>query len=247
MLKKKLPIHFGKKSILFVVIGVILLAVDLILKDVVERAELSGNSWNFDVIPSFIYVRGLTYNSGAAFSFLANASWGQVFLIAFTIIMVLALIALFLFVPEKYILIKLALSMIIAGAIGNLVDRIAMQKVRDFVWVNMFGKLACCNFADFWIVFGTIIAAIDVLFIADFAVFPLRKSVREAQKRKNEEASKGEGNGTVQENSVVENNKTAQNNNTNQENTAENPQEVSAKNTTETEQKNKPETIKNKD
>jgi lipoprotein signal peptidase len=134
-------------------------------------------------------VRGLSYNTGAAFSFLANKEWGQIFLIVFTFIMLAALIFLYLILPEKYVLLKLALSLIVAGAIGNLVDRIAFRQVRDFVWVNIFGFPANCNFADFWIVFGTILAAIDILFIADFSVFPLRKSVREEQKKAKEEAN----------------------------------------------------------
>jgi signal peptidase II len=167
----------------------LLIAVDLILKAVVENAYQSGNDWNFVVIPNLIEVRGLSYNTGAAFSFLANKEWGQIFLIVFTFIMLAALIFLYLILPEKYVLLKLALSLIVAGAIGNLVDRIAFRQVRDFVWVNIFGFPANCNFADFWIVFGTILAAIDILFIADFSVFPLRKSVREEQKKAKEEAN----------------------------------------------------------
>jgi hypothetical protein len=40
---------------------------------------------------------------------------------------------------------------------------------------------ACCNFADFWIVFGIIIAAIDMLFLNEWAVIPLTKKARMAQ------------------------------------------------------------------
>ncbi|MDE7401102.1 MAG: hypothetical protein K2N17_03510, partial [Clostridia bacterium] len=56
------------------------------------------------------------------------------------------------------------------------------QSVREFVWVNIFGSWACCNYADFWIVFGVIYAVIDILFINEWAVFPLTKSAKAAAK-----------------------------------------------------------------
>ena len=81
--------------------------------------------------------------------------------------------------------------MITAGAIGNLVDRIAYREVRDFVGINMFGRMVSCNFADFWIVFGTVIAVVDMLFINEWAVFPLTKKAKAAQKAR-EQAEKAE-------------------------------------------------------
>lgn len=77
--------------------------------------------------------------------------------------------------------------MIIAGAVGNLIDRIAYRSVRDFVELNMFGNMVACNFADFWIVIGTVIAVIDMLFINELSVFPLTKKAKEAQAKRRDE------------------------------------------------------------
>jgi signal peptidase II len=182
--KNKYKISFGKISIIMVAVAAILLATDIITK-VCEEAF----NWNFTVIPNLISVESGHRNSGAAFSFLADAAWGQTFLIVVTFVMLIVLIGAFLFLPERFVLLKLAVAMLIAGAVGNLIDRIAFGNVRDFVWVNMLGKWACCNFADFWIVFAVVIAVIDLLFLNEWAVLPLTKKAKQAQAAKKEQTA----------------------------------------------------------
>jgi signal peptidase II len=179
MQTKKIKINIGKISFIMMAVFAVLLATDLITKECAVKYE-----WNFIVIKNFIEVVPVQLNSGAAFSFLYNKEWGQAFFIAVTVVMLVPLIAAFIFLPERFIVLKLALAMVIAGAVGNLVDRIAFQEVRDFVWVNMLGKWACCNFADFWIVFGVAIAVIDMLFFNEWSVFPLTKKARAAQEER---------------------------------------------------------------
>ena len=77
--------------------------------------------------------------------------------------------------------------MIVSGAIGNLIDRIAYHQVRDFVGINMFGNMVYCNFADFWITFGTVLAILDIMFLNEFAIVPLTKKAKEAQAKKKED------------------------------------------------------------
>jgi len=185
---KKLRVHIGLKSIILIGVCIVLILIDLLTKIFEERYN-----WNFIVIPNFIEVEGgsVHRNPGCAFSFLANASWGQSFLIAMTFILLAVLIAVYIFLPERFTLIKVALSMIIAGAIGNLIDRLAYRQVRDFVGVNMFGNMVFCNFADFWITFGTALAILDIMFLNEFALFPLTKKAKEAQaKHKENEENK---------------------------------------------------------
>lgn len=180
---KKLKIHYGKFGIILTALCVVLIFADLITKYLEEKF-----SWNFwhdnKALNWLIYVESGHRNDGAAFSFLAGQ---QGFLIAVTCIMLIALIAVFLLTPNRFKALKIAITMIIAGAIGNLVDRIMLNEVRDFVWINIFGNFACCNFADFWIVLGAILAAVDVLFLNELAVIPLTKAAKEAQKKQKEE------------------------------------------------------------
>lgn len=173
--KFKLKIHFGKVSAILIAVFVVLLTVDLVLKSCEEVYN-----WNFKVIPGLIYVENGSRNTGAAFSFLSDTEWGRIFFIVITFIMLIVMIAAFLLLPERFVGLKVALVMVAAGALGNLIDRLAFQSVRDFVWVNIFGSWACCNFADFWIVFGVIYAVIDILFINEWAVFPLTKAAKAA-------------------------------------------------------------------
>ena len=184
---KKLKVNVGWKSLILIGVCVVLILVDLLTKIFEERY-----GWNFIVIPHFIEVESGSRNPGCAFSFLANASWGQPFLIVMTFILLVALIAVFIFLPERFTLLKVALCLIVAGAIGNLIDRIAYREVRDFVGVNMFGKMVSCNFADFWIVFGTLVAVVDMLFLNEWSVFPLTKKAKEAQKARDEQEVKAE-------------------------------------------------------
>ncbi len=96
--------------------------------------------------------------------------------------------------PNRFVVLKVAVSLIISGAIGNLVDRLAFRFVRDWFGLNMFGNIAYCNFADFWIVIGAIIAVIDLLFLNEWAVFPLTQKAKAAQQaKKEEEAAKAAG------------------------------------------------------
>ncbi len=180
--------HFGKVSIILIAVCAALIALDLILK-YFEEAQ----SWNFTVIPGFIWVESGHRNPGAAFSFLANADWGQTFLSVFTVVLLAVIIAAFVFIPERFVLLKTALAMIVAGAIGNLVDRLWLSEVRDFVWVGIGSWGAYCNFADFFIVFGVIIAVIDFLFLNEWALIPLTKRAKAAREREKQKEQQEDG------------------------------------------------------
>ena len=108
-------------------------------------------------------------NTGAAFSFLADASgWQRYFFIALASI-VSAGITYWIWTERrhgKFILIA-GLSLILGGAIGNLVDRIALGYVTDFIQV-WFGDWAFPSFnvADSAITVGAALLIIDSLFFS---------------------------------------------------------------------------------
>jgi len=90
-----------------------------------------------DVIPSvlrFTYVE----NRGAAFGMLADNRW--VFLVISTVAIVAMLIYLWKFRPDSK-LACLAMSMIIAGGVGNMIDRIRLGYVVDFIDFCALGEL----------------------------------------------------------------------------------------------------------
>lgn len=97
----------------------------------------------------------LTYqqNTGAAFSILRDK---QLFLIILTSIVILGVIILMLTKRVKKPVYVWSFSLIIAGGIGNLIDRIAHGYVVDFIDFRII-KFAVFNFADICAVVGTII------------------------------------------------------------------------------------------
>ena len=106
----------------------------------------------------------LTYNKGAAFSFLASASgWQKHFL---TVIGIGAsLFILYLLARHgSQRLFSLALAMILGGAIGNVIDRLAYGHVIDFLDFHVGGwHWPAFNVADSAIVGGAILLVLDEL------------------------------------------------------------------------------------
>jgi signal peptidase II len=113
------------------------------------------------VINNFFYLRHLQ-NKGAAFSILGGKT---LFLVIFTSIIIVALIYYLIKYKEKFL--RLSLALIIGGALGNLFDRIFNHgSVIDFIEFH-FGSYAfpTFNIADSFVVVGTILLAIYVIFI----------------------------------------------------------------------------------
>ena len=94
----------------------------------------------------------LVHNSGAAFSFAAGRTW---MLTLFTVVVIGALIVLGRRVHRLSS--KLAIALLVGGAIGNLIDRLTAEPgfgvghVTDFI---AYGTWFVGNVADIWIVLG---------------------------------------------------------------------------------------------
>lgn len=177
MIKKKIKPHIGVLSL--ILIGVILL---LIASDLVTKYLEETYHWNKVIIPNFIAINCCKRNPGCAFSLLNdNPEVGQPILITVTFIMLAVVAFMFVVLPERFIVLKISASLIIAGAIGNLVDRLVLHEVRDWFGLNMFGSMTSCNLADFFIVIGAILAVVDLLFLNEWAVFPLTKKAKKLQ------------------------------------------------------------------
>jgi signal peptidase II len=96
-------------------------------------------------------------NTGAAFGTFQGMSG------VFTILAIIVsgvIIYYFPRVPRQDWLLRLALSLQLGGAVGNLIDRIRYGTVTDFVSV---GSFAIFNVADSCITIGTVLLALDLL------------------------------------------------------------------------------------
>lgn len=116
-------------------------------------------------------------NHGAAFGILQNKQ--LVFVIAGIIIMVFFLIILYKMpFDKKYVHLNIFLSMIIGGAIGNMIDRIQNNYVIDFIYFKII-NFPVFNVADCYVTISTIALAVLILFYykeEDLVVFGFKKS-----------------------------------------------------------------------
>lgn len=107
-------------------------------------------------------------NRGAAFGMFQNKKLILVFL---TLIIILA-ISVFLFKNYNRLSIVsiMSLSLIIGGAIGNLIDRIVRGYVVDFISYTFFNgyDFPVFNVADICVVSGCILMIISLFFTKDF-------------------------------------------------------------------------------
>ena len=121
-----------------------------------------------DTHPIILNVFHLTYveNTGAAFSLFANM---QAFLILVTLMFTLVL-AYVLFNTSKInsnLWVNFSLSLIIGGAIGNLIDRLRLNYVIDFIDFR-FINFAIFNFADIFVVCGSLSLLLALIINKEF-------------------------------------------------------------------------------
>jgi len=107
----------------------------------------------------------LAYNTGAAFSFLADSSGWQRWLFALIAVVVSAVLVIWLKrLGRNDTWLAIALALVLGGALGNLYDRIALGHVIDFVLVHWDNRwyFPAFNFADSSITVGAIMLALDM-------------------------------------------------------------------------------------
>lgn len=107
----------------------------------------------------------LHYNTGAAFSFLSDAGgWQRWFFILVSSGVSIALIVWIGLIKNQQRLLSFALVMILAGAVGNLVDRVLLGYVIDFVSLHWKGYyFPAFNVADTCITLGAASMLLDMV------------------------------------------------------------------------------------
>ena len=145
---------------IYAILAAVLVAVDQIVKYLVMTNIALGEH-----VPFLPYLLDLTYvtNTGAAFSIFSEHTWA----LALVSLVMSVLLALALWKGLfKHPLGKLTLTLLLAGAVGNLIDR----AFRGFV-VDMFNVLfmhfAVFNVADICVVVGGFLMVFYVLFLWD--------------------------------------------------------------------------------
>lgn len=143
---------------IWLIIVVLIVALDQATKYIIEKNIEFGSS--IPVIDNFFYISHWR-NTGAAWGIFQN---GRFFLIPLTIV-ISAVMAYYLYKTDNNLL-KLSISLILGGSIGNLIDRIWRTWVVDFLEFH-FGsyRFPIFNVADTFVVIGTALLAYYLLFI----------------------------------------------------------------------------------
>ena len=155
MKKKKTALSYTVISI----VCVLLLAADQITKKLIDERLPAGG---IDVIKNYFAIEKV-YNTGAAWGTFSNAT---AILSVISILMAAAL--LFAYVQADPNLVRLALGLLVSGAVGNVIDRIRLGYVIDFLsFYNTFGySFPVFNVADICVTGGTIGILIYLVFLS---------------------------------------------------------------------------------
>ena len=192
-----------------VLLFAILVFIDQITKIVADVyfGNVPSAAESIAIIPGVIELT-MEYNRGIAFSMFSGAGQaGKIAIVVGTALIMLAISVLYFKIDKRRTLLRIALVLIVAGGVGNLIDRIYYQVwdpatatgfrdgVRDMVRVDFkIMDFGVCNFADFFISGGAVLFILSLLFFDKDAIFPvgekykaLAKEAQEAEEKKKAE------------------------------------------------------------
>jgi len=142
----------------------LVLSVITIILDQWSKLAVDGSMKLYESIPitaffNLVYVR----NTGAAFSFLSDAGGWQRWLFAgLAFIISGILIAWITKLKQQEVLLAVSLSLVLGGAIGNLIDRVAYGYVIDFMDLYYYSwHWPAFNIADAAICLGVFLMVLE--------------------------------------------------------------------------------------
>lgn len=140
-------------------IVVFAIAIDLLSKYFIQKYFFGGGD-RIDIIKGVLSIT-YTENRGVAWGLFSGKTLG---IIITSVVFVVILVVWDIFNTDRHPLNYIGFSLILAGAIGNFVDRIFLGYVRDFIALD-FISFPIFNFADICITIGCVLYVIYILFI----------------------------------------------------------------------------------
>jgi signal peptidase II len=118
------------------------------------------NSPDVEIWSGVLHLRCIS-NDGAAFGMLDDKRW------LFMTVSTVVIIGMLIFMAAKHkslpIPLGIALSMVISGGIGNMIDRVALGYVVDFIYFVPI-DFPCFNVADSFVCIGAVLMFFVILF-----------------------------------------------------------------------------------
>lgn len=150
----------GSKAVLFFGVLFGILVLDIATKMLVQEYFMLHEQ--VDVVGDYVRLTYI-YNPGAAFGIHLGEHSRVIFLVL-SIVALAALVAMYWFTPAHNHLRLVAISLICAGAIGNLIDRIrSVDGVVDFIDIGVGAiRWPVFNVADMAVTAGAVILALSL-------------------------------------------------------------------------------------
>ena len=142
-------------------VSALVLVLDQLTKIYIDRTMELHSS--ITVIEGFFNITYLR-NKGAAFGILANSAWRLPFFLLVSTIAVAVILVVIKRLRDDQVLNADSLSLIFSGALGNLIDRVRLGEVIDFLDVHWKGHhWPAFNIADSAICVGVFLLAIEMI------------------------------------------------------------------------------------
>ena len=145
------------KYLLMGIIFVVALGIDLVTK------QLFCNISYTRIIPYLIAFQTNGGNTGAAFGIFSKST---TFLIICSVVIVAVMIFVDILMKSNGKTYTIGFALILAGAIGNFVDRISLGYVRDFIMFDFWKIFPIFNFADCCVVIGAVLVCVHFIFLS---------------------------------------------------------------------------------
>lgn len=107
-----------------------------------------------------VYVK----NKGAAFGILKDSKYFLIF-ITLIIISVISIWSCIRMEENNSSIFNISCCLIIGGSIGNLIDRLFLGYVIDYIQLSIFPPV--CNISDYCIFIGAVLLSVYIIFISD--------------------------------------------------------------------------------
>ncbi len=152
-------------KILWLSLSLVIITIDQLTK--MWAVKTLSYGYPMEVLPFVNFT--LLHNTGAAFSFLADAGgWQRWLFMGLAIIISIGLVIWLLRLSVQQLGLAIALALILGGALGNLIDRVIYGYVVDFIDVYyQTWHWPAFNVADSAITIGVTILLIDAVFFGD--------------------------------------------------------------------------------
>lgn len=132
----------------------------VVVLDQITKQLFWRNGQNYDIIDGYLHIT-LVKNAGAAFGVFQG---GRLFFVIASVIAAVLITFVALRLPRAETVRRFHLSLILGGAVGNLIDRVLYGEVIDFVQIGFRGKYwPVFNVADMAVTIGAALLILHAL------------------------------------------------------------------------------------